>query len=423
MKEEFLHFIWKHKLFSHNLLQTCDGMEIEILNVGRHNHNSGPDFFNAQIKINNTIWAGNIEIHLNASDWIKHGHQNDKAYDNVILQVVLNNDKEIFRKNGELIPTLIIECDDQLLQNYQKLQSSSQWIACYEEIKNIDGLLINCWIDNLLIERLEEKSEYISQSFKFNKNSWEETFYQQLARNFGFKVNSEPFEMLAKSLPMKVLAKQKNSLLQIEALLFGQAGFLNDDFNDNYYLNLKNEFHYLRQKFQLKPIEKHLWKFLRLRPSNFPTVRIAQFAFLIYQSSSLFSKIIEKEDIKKLIQLFDISVSGYWSDHYTFSKESINRKKRLGKKAFENIVINTVSPFLFVYGQKKNIDKYKERAIRFLEETAPEKNTIVDKWSEIGIHSENAFISQALVHLKTRYCDRNNCLRCRFGNKIIRGNV
>ena len=420
MKEEFLHYLWKYNLFEKDNLKTCSGDQIEILKSGTHNFDSGPDFFNAKIKINDTVWAGNVEIHLKSSDWVHHKHHQDKAYDNVILQVVIKHDKEVYRTNGELIPTLELEYDDRLHKNYEELLKIDSDILCGDYLKLVDSFKLRNWLEKLTIERLEQKSDKIEKLLALVDNSWEMAFYYQLANNFGFKLNAEPFELLAKSLPLNNLAKHKDNLFQIEALLFGQAGFLEEDQGDEYYLGLQKEYEYLKKKFKLKSIENHLWKFLRSRPGNFPTIRIAQFAQLIYKSTALFSKLIETEKLSDFYKLFQVKPSGYWDNHYVFNKESVVKSKSLGKKAIDILLINTVVPFLFVYGKSKGINELQNRALNLLENIKAENNSIINKWIDLGVTPENAFDTQALIQLKNNYCNQKKCLNCQIGNMIIR---
>jgi len=419
MKEEFLHYIWKYKLYKSGNLKKKKKKKIEIIKTGTHNFDSGPDFFNAKIKIDETVWIGNVEIHMNSSDWFSHNHNTNKAYDNVILQVVNHHDKEIFRTDGQSIPTLVLKFDKKLLANYEDLLQNKLWIPCEKQIPKVDSFIVDQWISILAIERLEEKSKRIDELLHQFNNNWETAFYVQLAHNFGFKLNSEPFELLAKSLPLSYLAKHKNSLLQIEALLFGQAGFLNDADGDEYYQSLKKEYLFLKSKFNLKPIEKHVWKFLRSRPGNFPTIRIAQFAMLIYKSSALFSKIIESKSLDEIKELLLVEPSEYWINHYLFNKESVKKTKSLGESSVDILIINTVIPFLFVYGKQTGSETIKQRALDFLEKIKSEKNSIVDSWNKIGILSDNALSSQALIHLKNNYCNTKNCLNCQIGSQII----
>ncbi len=419
VNEEFLHFLWKYNYFEPNNFQTINNEPIEVLSTGTHNHDAGPDFFNAKIKIGDTLWAGNVEIHTNASDWFKHHHENDKAYQNIILHVVYNNDVEPEKFSQSANPLAIINFDERILQKYETLLESKTWIACENEIGEFDKFRMDYWLNHLLIERLENKAQIIQLKLTANNNNWEETFYHQLARNFGFSVNGEPFELMAKSLPISYIAKHKNSIFQIEALLFGQAGMLDDDCQDIYFQNLKKEHEFLRNKFSLQPIEKHLWKFLRLRPSNFPTIRLAQFAQLIYKSTALFSKLIETADINDIYRHFEVSTSEYWINHYVFGKESEEREKFLGNDAIETIIINTVVPFLFVYGKARGNEAFCDRALEFLEKLNVEKNTIITNWKKCGVAASNAFYSQALIQLKNEYCTKKRCLHCQVGSKIL----
>ncbi len=422
MTEEFLHHVWKFKLFDQADLKTTSGEVVEILKAGIHNFDSGPDFFNTQIKIGETKWAGNAEIHINASDWNKHFHQQDKAYNNIVLHIVYNADEPIYRTSGELIPTIEIKerIDDKLIQKYLNFKSNTNWIPCEKQIQTVPSLIINSTIDKLLLERLERKSQLISDSLKLNNNNWEETFYQYLSRNFGFKTNASPFELLAKSIPLLVLTKHKSSLLQIEAMLFGQAGMLNEHLEDKYPQALQNEYVFLKQKFQLNSMDAHLWKFLRLRPVNFPTVRIAQLANLIYHSTHLFSKIIETEKCDELKMLMNVDVSEYWKTHYVFDKASKTRSKHLGGDSVNNIIINTVVPFLFVYGKQKDDQRYVDRALAFLEQMEGENNSIINAWEAIKLPVKTAYSTQALLQLKNEYCNHKKCLSCNIGTYLIK---
>lgn len=428
MVEEFLHYLWKFRLFEGKDLVTQAGEPIEIVKVGEPNSDSGPDFFKAKIKIGKTLWAGNVEIHVRASDWEAHKHQHDKAYDNVILHVVHEADKELKRKSGEIIPTLELRSrvPKNIYQKYLSFKQSPDWIPCGKQIKGIDPFTLNNWLDRLLVERLERKATPILESLKQNKNNWEETFYQFLGRTFGLKVNSEPFELLTRALPLSILLKHKDSLLQIEALLFGTAGLLEDltpspspktgEGSNSYKKQLQQEFKFLKSKFKLKPIDASLWKFMRLHPPNFPTIRISQFANLIYRSSNLFSKIIEGMDPASLLAC---ETSEYWLTHYRFAKQSPKRKKTLGGDSINNIIINTIAPFIFIYGKQKGEEEYTDRALALLEKTFPEKNSIITNWQELGVRAKNACETQALLQLKNEYCSKKRCLECSVGAKLL----
>ncbi|MBA3704565.1 MAG: DUF2851 family protein [Bacteroidetes bacterium] len=422
MTEEFLHYIWKFRLFDQLDLKSTSGETIEVIKVGDHNFDAGPDFFNARIKVGNTLWAGNVEVHIHSSDWKKHLHQKDKAYDNIILHAVYNADEELHRNSGETIPTIEFNnrIDEKIYYNYLNFKKSTDWIPCEKQISNVPGFIVNSMIERLLPERLERKSRSIKESLKLNNRNWEEIFYHYLARNFGFKTNAGPFELLAKSLSSLILAKHKSSLLQVEALLFGQAGMLDEHMNDKYVQQLQNEYAFLKQKFKIHPIDAHLWKFLRLRPVNFPTIRIAQFASLIFNSTHLFSKIIETEDCNDLKKLMNVGVSEYWQTHYVFEKVSKAKTKQLGEEAVNNIIINTVIPFLFVYGKQKGDEKYVERALDFLEKINGESNSIISKWKALKLPAETAYLTQGLIQLKNEYCDHKKCLKCSIGNYLLK---
>ncbi len=422
MTEDFLHYLWKFKLFNQLDIKTTEGETVRVLHVGQHNTDAGPDFFNARLKIGTTSWAGNVEIHVKSSDWHRHAHQLDKAYDNVILHVVNEDDKPVFNIHSIPVPTIELKnkFNQDLWRNYEKLVESKQWIPCENKIRNIDSFIMDNWLDRLLVERLEQKTKSIIDALRFANNSWEECFYRMLAKNFGFKLNALPFEMLARSLPMAYLGKHKNSVLQLEALIFGVAGLLEKKFKDDYPLQLQKEYRFLQKKFRLNPIGTHQWKFLRLRPANFPTIRLSQFAHLVHQSSHLFSKILEATSLKKVKAMFEVSASAYWNTHYIFDKSSTTKSvKELGESAIDNIIINTVIPFFFAYGTQRGSEQHKERAILWTEKLKPESNAIVKKWHALGIESPHAGHAQALLQLKNVYCDRKNCLLCSVGNKLI----
>ena len=419
MKEELLHYIWKHELFEKNLTGN-NGEAVKIIDAGQYNNDAGPDFVNARVIINDTIWAGNIEIHIKSSNWESHNHNKDKAYNNVILHVVSKYDKPAFRANGEQITTIELEFDEKIKQNYQELIKESNTILCHKNLADLDSFIIKMWLDSLCIERLEEKTEYINTVLKYTNNNWEETFYIILARNFGFKTNALPFELLAKSLPLKILAKYSKDILQLEALLFGQAGFLNNQLQDTYAKKLFKEYSYLKKIHKLSPIDKSLWKFMRLRPSNFPTIRISQFSNLVYKSSHLFSKTLETKNIKELTELYSCSISQYWKTHYTFDKLSTEKNKNIGKSALLGIFINTVLPFMFIYGKLRGINELKDKALELLEQIPAEKNSTIKKWEDLNIIPVNAAQSQAIILLTNNYCNKKNCLYCQIGNSIIR---
>jgi hypothetical protein len=419
MKESILHYIWQNKLFTAHDLRTTAGESVEVIDIGRFNTNAGPDFFNAKIKIADTLWAGNVEIHSHSADWRKHNHQDDKAYDSVILHVVAEVGEDVYRVDGERIPQLKLIFPALIETNYEQLISEQKWIPCADKIGLVPDIFIQSWKNALLTERLEQKMQAIEQLLSDNNQHWEEAFYITLARNFGFGTNNQAFESLAKSLPMSVLGKHKDSLFQLEALLFGQSGLLQNTETGEYVTKLRKEYQFLQAKFELLPITGSQWKLLRLRPDNFPYIRIAQFAALIHTSSKLFSKIVENPNIDYLKQLFQCETSDYWKTHYLFSSESPEKSKKLGNQSINTILINTVVPFMFCYASQKGNEELKESALQLLEKIPAERNSIITGWQNLGILSESAFDSQALIQLKKQYCDEKKCLRCRIGHKVL----
>ena len=419
--EEFLHYLWKYKLFDYENVTDEESNEISVLHTGTHNYDAGPDFLNAKIKIGSQIWAGNIEIHKKASDWKKHGHHKDKGYDSVILHITAEKDTDKTIQNKRQIPTISPKFNINLLKNYQQFMQSATVPMCADDLPAIDNFTRSSWMQTLMIERFERKTTDLKRLLNYTNNNWEEAFYIFLASAFGSKVNSVAFELTAKSLASIILAKHKSQLFQIEALLFGQAGLLTDNENpDDYTIRLQKEYNFLKKKFKLKPIQTHLWKYLRIRPANFPDIRIAQFATLIYNSVHLFSKILKAETLNDIEKMFEPELDEYWDTHYSLGKKSKKRKKNFGKTARNLVIINTIIPTLFLYGKEKNLPQFMEKAGLFLEKIKPENNKIIRRWTEVGIIAKNAADSQALIQLYKEYCKKKRCLNCRFGNRIIR---
>ncbi len=421
MKEDFLHYIWKHKLLALKQLKTTQKESIQLLNSGEHNHNTGPDFFNAQLKIGNQLWAGNVEIHIKSSDWYVHGHEKDDNYDAVVLHVVWENDIEVYRKDNSVIPTLELKkfIDKKILTNYQQLFSVSQkWINCEHEIDTIDVFSLNNWLERLYIERLEQKSKLIQKLLNASKNDWEAVLFKMLAKSFGLKVNGNAFLSLANSVDFSIIRKEKHKLISIEALLFGLAGLLNDTIEDGYYQELQKEYNYLLKKYQLVSPVKSQIQFFRLRPSNFPTIRIAQLATLLYQYQNLFSKVIAITSLEEMYKLFDISMSNYWKEHYSFTSISKKYNKKLSKSFIDLILINTIIPLQFMYLQQ-NHKLNEERLLHVVKQIKPEKNAVIDKFNALKIASKNALESQALLQLKNEYCIKQQCLQCVIGNFLL----
>lgn len=421
MVEDFLYYVWQYKIYSFPLY-TVDGKELSIIKAGYRNMNSGPDFAEAIIQIGDTQWAGSIEMHVKSSDWIKHGHTNNAAYDSVILHVVYEHDMEIETSGGNMLD--VLELKGKIIEGqyarYKNLISSANWISCSSQISQVNDITIYSWLDRLLVERLESKTEYIENLLVEYSNNWEQVFYIALARNFGFNTNSAPFEQLAKSTPIEVLARYKDNIFQIEALLYGQADLLNSKLKDSYVQELWEEYQFLKKKHKLNSLFSYQWKFMRMRPVNFPTIRIAQFAQLIHQSSHLFSIFLQTEKLSDLQKFFDLNVSEYWKEHYVFGKKTKFMEKAFGKSSFDLLLINTLVPFLFVYANHSTSEVLKSRALMFLQHTKAENNSIVKRFSQEGIQAHHAAHSQALIELKNSYCTNLRCLNCAIGLQIIK---
>ena len=424
MKEEFLHWLWKYSLYDQENLFDNEKNKIIVLYPGEYNRDSGPDFFNARVSIAGTVWAGNVEIHTKSSHFDNHGHQNDPAFNNVILHIVSEFDKPVFNAKGEELLTAEISFDSSLYEKYISLVNNPYIIACQDAIGKIDKILVNHWLSSLAIERLQAKSDFILKIFSKTGNDWEETFYRILTRYFGFRVNTEPFEMLAAALPFRIIRKHTDNIFQIEALLFGTAGLLKaglfkEAISDEYYRSLIKEYAILSAKYSLHSLHGWLWKFARLRPANFPTIRLSQLAAMLSVTGGLFSRVLEATDINQIKELFEVSASHYWDDHFVFGKKSRNIKKNTGSLAGDILLINAVIPIIFVYGQSRDCQNVSERALSFLENIASEDNIIISEWRAAGILAESAFYSQALIQLRNEYCKKRKCLDCRIGSKII----
>ena len=423
MSEAFLHYIWQFQYFDKHELQTTSGDPIQIFNPGNRNSHAGPDFQNARMKIGGMEWIGSAEIHIQASGWIEHKHDRDEAYENVILHVVWKNDKAIRRSDGSLLPTLELmnRVNPRFFLNYQRLVNSPESIPCAPFLTQVKEITKHAMVDRVLMDRLESKSTRIFEILNKNHRDWQETCYQVLARSFGFKVNADPFQQLAQLLPYKVLRKHGDKLLHIEALLFGQAGFLEEDNDDEYYCLLKREYNLLRQKYRLsdRRLNKAQWKFLRLRPANFPTIRLAEFASLLHARPSFFSAILEAETYPALVSIFSAQQSGYWTCHYTFFKKSKEPVSFLGGSSIATIIVNAVVPLLVAYGKSRDDQRYVDRAVTILRQTPSESNTIISQWRTLGLNSKTAFDSQALIELQNNYCGKKRCLECAIGVSLI----
>lgn len=418
--EKLLHYVWKYKLFPEQL-KTSDGQIIEVIDVGKQNTDAGPDFFNAKLKIDDKIWAGNIEIHTKASDWYAHQHHLDKGYNSVILHVVhLLNDKAL-NEFGQPVPQCEIKIPPRIFQNYEYLLAVEHRLPCSGYIGHLPQIHLKSWIESLLVERLERKSEHIFALLKRFDNSWDDVFYVLLSRNMGFGLNSEPFERLALVTPLQVLRKHNDNILQIEALLFGQAGLLSpsSDGTDDYFFRLQKEYLFFQSKYNLSPLNSFFFKKLRVRPSGSPFVRIAQLSVLCQRIQGLFSYILEESDILRIRLKFHVNASEYWQTHYSFKDESARKNKYLGDASLNAILINTVVPLLFAYGLKTCSEKYMEKAVLILESLRPEYNAIVRAFREAGLALSTACDSQALIQLMNEYCEKKKCLFCRIGYRML----
>ncbi|CAM1369738.1 conserved hypothetical protein [Tenacibaculum litoreum] len=422
MKEEFLHFLWQYKLFNKANLTSVKGGVVEVLDSGSYNTNSGPDFLNSKLKIDDQLWVGNVEIHIKSSDWYAHHHEKDKNYDAVILHVVWEHDTNVFMKNNHPLPTVELQrfVQEDVLANYRKLFLKEQrWIPCEKEIGEINSFLLNNWLERLYFERLENKSVVIKELLQKSNNDYEAVLFKLLAKNFGLKVNGAAFLELAQSFDFSVLRKVRFDEEQLLALLFGQAGFLDDEVEDSYYQQLQKEYTYLQHKHRLRAMAKHRFQFFRMRPNNFPTVRIAQLGALYNKYQSLFSSLMDVNRIEDFYNLFTIEVNEFWKTHYTFESESKKSVKRLTKSFIDLLIINTIIPLKFVYEQDRG-EVNEEGLLKLIQQLHPEKNSIINKFAELKIKAKNAFKSQALLELKNNYCVNTRCLSCRIGNDLLK---
>lgn len=414
--EELLQFIWQFQYFNHSHLSTTAGEPVHIIHQGTVNKDQGPDFSNARIRIGDTVLAGTVELHLKTSDWKKHGHSSDHRYDNVILHVVFENDEEISN-----IPVLELQphISGMLLQKYDSLLNAQSFIACAQSISQVKELVWLAWKERLVVERLARKSIHILHLLQQSNNHWEETFWWMLARNFGMKVNADAFEAIARSIPVNLLAKHKHQHIQLEAVLFGQAGLLEGVLKEHYPNLLKREYDFIKAKYRLPGVHTPV-QFLRMRPGNFPTVRLAQLAALVYNSTHLFSRVLEAETVEDVYRLFDATANDYWHYHYQFDEPSGFKKKTTGKSFINNIIINTVVPTLFAYGIYHNNQLLKGKAVQWLQHATAEANVITGGFGKLGISNKSAFDSQALIELKNEYCNHKKCLSCAVGNSLLK---
>lgn len=421
MTEAFLSYLWQYKLLLRPLF-TTDGEEIHIINPGTLNTDSGPDFFNAQIKMGDTLWAGNVEIHIRSSDWNRHGHQKDDAYNNTILHVVFEEDQKIKTKDENEPACLELKgkFDSNYLSKYEYLLHNKNWIPCAKQLKDVDDFLWKNCLERVAVERLEKKSAFVNELLESTQNDWEKAFFISMAGYFGQKVNKLPFQILARSIAPQIIAKHKDQTFQLEALLFGQAGLLEDLKGEAYQEKLRKEYDFLKSKYKLVQMPAHLWKYMRLRPASFPDIRISQLADLLRKNDFIFSRILEAENLKSLEQLFEARASEFWDTHYRFGLDSSKRSKKMGKSTQTGIIINAVIPFLFVYGRMQSKPELEELSIDLLHQIKAEQNFISRGFSDLGKKPKSALESQAMIELKQHYCDVKKCLHCQLGLSIIK---
>ncbi len=416
-----MQYVWKHRLWRSEDMVTNTGKKVRVVDPGLLNTDAGPDFFNAKIEIDGHMWVGNVEMHYRATDWKRHRHDSDKAYDSVILHVVAKDDAPVRRTNGELIPQLVLEVSPQFNADYASLVGATIEVPCAEKIKQVPHLTIVEWVEGLAFERLHGKVERIHQLLDSFNGSWEDVCYVTLARNFGFGINNDAFERLARRTPLRLLGKHSDSVLQIEALLFGQAGMLDAQKQgmDSYYNQLCTEYAFLSNKFQLTPMEKESWKLFRIRPQNFPYRRIAMLAQFIEGGFRMMNRILEAEGEKEMRALFEVELSGYWTKHYTFGKPNERATATLSRSSIDIILINTVAPLLYAYGELTGNYEMTDKAIKLLEDLRAESNSIVSHFVAYGIDCPDALTSQALVQLKREYCDARKCIYCKIGHHLL----
>ena len=429
--EALLHYVWKHRMLPLGDLLTTDGQLVEVIDPGLHNRNAGPDFFNAKMKIGGTLWVGNVEIHDRASDWYRHKHERDAAYNNVVLHVCGNVDTdEVLTADGRRLPQVQVSVPSQVSEHYEQLLHIDQYPPCYAIIPSLSPLMVHSWMSALQTERLEQKTQAIRQRVERCDGSWEAAYFATLARNFGFGINGDAFERWAASVPLSAVGHHRDDLFQVEAFFMGQAGLLELEsvperyrdgaLTEGYFTRLRNEYLYLKHKFSLQPIDHHIWRFLRLRPQNFPHIRISQLAQLYFDRKASLSQIVDCQSVDQLLQTLDTHATPYWQTHFLFGSESRRSEKRLSVASRRLIVINTVVPILFAYGRHRHDERLCDRAFDLLEEMQAEQNHITRMWQQCGLGVTTAGDSQALIQLKNEYCNRKDCLRCRFGYEYLK---
>lgn len=427
--EQLLHYVWKHKMLPLDPLFTSRGERVEVIDPGLHNRNAGPDFFNAKVKIDGALWVGNVEIHDRASDWYAHGHDQDAAYDNVVLHVCGDIDRPVVNSQGRMLPQLQLSVPERVAAHYAELQATDKYPPCYRIIPSLSKLVLHSWMSALQTERLERKTIDIERRVERVEGDWERACFVTLARAFGFSLNGDAFEQWALSMPLHAVDHHRDDLFQVEAFFLGQAGLLDvlamperqreRALADDYFQRLRSEYAFLKNKFGLTPMDGHQWKYLRLRPQNFPQIRLAQLANLYYERRTGLRSLVESESIASLREQYTTQVTPYWSTHYSFGCESDRNDKRLTQQTLDTIILNAAIPMLFAYGRHQGDERLCDRAFDFLEQLRAEDNHIVRMWSECGMDVVSAGDSQALIQLKKEYCDKRDCLRCRIGHEYL----
>jgi len=429
--EDLVRYVWKHRLFPLTPLLTTDGQEVEVIHPGMENRSDGPDFFNAKVKIAGTLWVGNVEIHGKASDWLLHGHDTNKRYDSVVLHVAGMVDREIVRTDGTPIPQLELKVPEHIINNYAELRKTDHYPPCYRVIPELGNIVIHSFLSSLLYERLDMRSTQIAQRYEAHDKNWDDALFSTIARNFGFGTNGDAFDEWARRMPFRAVDKHADNLQQIEALFFGQAGLLEEDSvptyykealaSDGYFQTLRREYAFLAHKFDLRPMDYTTWRLLGMRPANFPHVRLAQLAMLYHERRISVSKLLAATDKSSLTELLRVETSPYWDTHYTFaSTPSAPTKKRVTDNAVTLLLINSVAPFYYSYGRRKDSEQHCEQAVALLEQLKAENNYIIRGWIDCGLIVKHAADSQALIQLKKQYCDRRDCLRCRIGYEYLK---
>lgn len=419
MQEDFLHYIWQYQKLTTSDITTAQGHQIQVISIGELNTNSGPDFYNSRIVIDSQEWVGTVEIHLKASDWFVHQHQNDSAYDNVILHVVWENDVAVFDANNNRLETLVLKniVEKKLVFSYKSLLQKKNWINCENKIQIIDEFTMVFWKEKLLIRRLQRKANQLESQLLDLKNNWEVLLFQLLAKSFGLKINAAGFQLLVQNISFEVFKKEMSNQISLEALLFGQGNLLEELLEDSYYQKLQKEYVYLKQKHKMQDSLVKL-QFFRLRPASFPTIRLSQLSMLYHTKNSLFSKVIAAKSVSVIYELFSISVSEYWCTHYTFGKDSVKRKKDLSKSFIDLLILNTIIPLKYMYAKSMGMENVEE-LLQLYKSIKPERNTILTKFKKLKLNIASAADSQSLIELKTEYCNRQKCLHCEIGNKLL----